>query len=58
MEVKMSKINDEWNDLRFKDKPRGFDERLLLKIWRFCKIHWEFWVGFIVGIMVITLIIK
>lgn len=54
----MSKINDEWNDLRFKDKPRGFDERLLLKIWRFCKIHWEFWVGFIVGIMVITLIIK
>ena len=54
----MTKINDEWTDLRFEDKPTGFDERFILKIWRFCKMHWEFWLGFIVDIMVITLIIK
>lgn len=51
-------IKEDWEDLHYENEPKSFDERFILKIWRLCKIHWEFIAGLIIGIMVITLIVK
>lgn len=36
----------------------GLDERMMLRLYRFCKSHWEFWVGLLVGVVLIVFVIK
>lgn len=54
----MKEIEDNWEDMRFENTTKSFDERIVLKIWRFCKIHYELIVGLIIGIMVTTLALR
>lgn len=49
---------NEWIDNTEKEKIHGFDERAILKIYRFCKQHYEFFFGVIVTVIVFVLILK
>lgn len=37
---------------------KGLDERSLLRVYRFCKMHYEFWVGLVVGVVLVLFVIK
>jgi len=41
-----------------KDKFNGFDERFIIRVYRFCKQHYEFWLGFFVALVIMIVIIK
>jgi hypothetical protein len=47
----------EWIDKRAENIPITLDERLILKILRYCKAHYEFFIGLIAGIVVSVVVI-
>jgi hypothetical protein len=58
-DIKKQEADDvEWSDDRHAYKVEGLDERTLLRVYRFCKQHYEFWIGFVIDIAIVLFIIK
>lgn len=51
-------MGDEWIEVKDEHKVYGFDERFVLRFYRFNKQQWKFWLGFVIGIVVIVFVIK
>jgi len=55
---KKLKENSEWIDETEREKVHGFDERAVLRAYRFCKKHYEFFLGVGITVLVFLLILK
>ena len=49
-------VDDEWVDKRSELLVKGLDERVLLRVYRFCKSHYEFFIGFLVCFVLFVLV--